>query len=107
MNYEQFTMNNEPQSPIHQFSNSLIHSASGGANLGNFYLSNQFNLGNLWLKLNQSKMINYAKQTQFFKKSNVYNHSYHNELQRKKQIGHLVKTNPNEANLDYNSHKGK
>jgi len=34
-------------------------------NLGNIYLSNQFNLGNLWLKFNQSKMINYAKQSQF------------------------------------------
>jgi hypothetical protein len=36
-------------------------------NLGSIYLSNQFNLGNLWLKINQSKHINYAKQTQFTK----------------------------------------
>jgi hypothetical protein len=34
-------------------------------NLGNVYLSNQFNLGNMWLKINQSKITNYAKQTQF------------------------------------------
>jgi hypothetical protein len=74
MNYEQFTMNHEPKSPIHQsskdgehvepFSNSLILSASVSVNLGNIYLSNQLNLGNLWLKINQSKMINYAKQSQ-------------------------------------------
>jgi len=36
-------------------------------NLGNVYLSNQFNLGNLWLKINQSKITNYAKQSQFSK----------------------------------------
>jgi len=39
--------------------------AFGSVNLGNIYLSNQFNLGNLWLKINQSKITNYAKQTQF------------------------------------------
>jgi hypothetical protein len=59
-------------------------------NLGSIYLSNQFNLGNLWLKLNlsavalakadQSKHINYAKQSQFPKKSNVYNLNENNEL---------------------------
>jgi hypothetical protein len=63
----------------------------------------------LWLKLNlsavalakadQSKRINYAKRTQFFKKSNVHNINNNNELQRKTQIGHLVKTNPNKANF--------
>jgi exodeoxyribonuclease VII large subunit len=42
---------------------------------------------------------NYAKRTQFPKKSNVYNRSFNNELQRKINNGHLVKTNPNEANL--------
>ena len=68
-------------------------------NLGNFYLSNQFNLCNLWLKNVQSKMINYAKQTQFPKKSNVYNRNFNNQLQRKINNGHLVKTNPNKANL--------
>ena len=53
----------------------------------------------LWLKLNQSKMLNYAKQTQFFKKSNIYNRNFNNELQRKPDNGHLVKTNPIKANL--------
>ena len=117
MNYEQFTMNNEPQSTIHQsskdgepacteqgrsvepFSNSLIRFAFGGVNLGNIYLSNQFNLGNLWQKINQSKHINYAKRTQFRTKSNFYNPNSSNELQRKNEIGHLVKTNPNEPNF--------
>jgi hypothetical protein len=59
----------------------------------------------LWLKrrlwrfsalsgnFNQNE-VNYAKRTQFFKKSNVYNSNYDNELQRKIDIGHLVKTNP-------------
>jgi hypothetical protein len=50
-------------------------------------------------RFNQSKIINYAKRSQFFKKSSVYNRSYDNELQRKINNGHLVKTNPNEANL--------
>jgi len=36
----------------------------------------------------------YAKQTQFAKKSNVYNRSFYNELQLKMNNGHLVKTNP-------------
>ena len=71
----------------------------GGVNLGNFYLSNQFNLRNLRLKFNQSKNINYAKRTQFPKKSNGCNISSNNELQRKMDNGHLVKTNPNKANL--------
>jgi hypothetical protein len=48
-------------------------------------------------KINQNE-VNYAKQTQFSKKSNVYNLIKNNELQLKIQIGHLVKTNPNEAN---------
>jgi hypothetical protein len=109
MNYEQFTMNHELKSPIHQFFNSLIISAFGVVNLGNIYLSNQFNLGNLWLKFNlsavasakadQSKITNYAKQSQFFKKSNVYNINKYSELQRKNENGHLVKTNPNKPNL--------
>jgi hypothetical protein len=42
---------------------------------------------------------NYAKRTQFFKKSNVYKLIKNKELQRKMQIGHLVKTNPNKANF--------
>jgi len=29
---------------------------------------------------NQSKMINYAKQTQFLKKSNIHNPNFNNEL---------------------------
>jgi hypothetical protein len=49
-------------------------------------------------KFNQ-KNINYAKQSQFPKKSNVYNRSFNNELQRKMNNGHLVKTNPNKANF--------
>jgi len=89
MNYEQFTMNHEPQF--------LILSAFVSVNLGNIYLSNQFNLGNLWLRINQSKRVNYAKRTQFSKKSNVYNRNFNNELQRKMNNGHLVKTNPNKA----------
>jgi hypothetical protein len=52
-----------------------------------------------WLKPDQSKITNYAKQSQFPKKSNVYNRNFNNELQRKTNCGHLVKTNPNEANL--------
>jgi len=99
MNYEQFTMNHEPKSPIHQFFNSLIISAFGVVNLGNIYLSNQLNLGNLWLKIDQSKITNYAKQTQFSKKSNVYNRNFNNELQRKMNNGHLVKTNPIKPNF--------
>jgi hypothetical protein len=101
MNYEQFTMNNKPQFLILQsskdgepacteqgrsvepFSNPLILSAFVSVNLGNIYLSNPFNLGNLWLKFNQSKNINYAKRTQFPKKSNVYNLNKNKELQRK------------------------
>jgi len=69
-------MNNEPQFLIHQFSNSLILSAFGSVNLGNIYLSNQFNLGNRWLRFNQSKIINYAKQTQFPKGKNELNSLY-------------------------------
>jgi hypothetical protein len=49
-------------------------------------------------KINQ-KRVNYAKQSQFFKKSNVYNGSDNKGLQQKIQIGHLVKTNPNKANF--------
>jgi hypothetical protein len=45
-------------------------------------------------KADQSKIINYAKRTQFFKKSNIYNLNKNNQLQRKIQLGHLVKTNP-------------
>jgi hypothetical protein len=41
----------------------------------------------------------YAKRTQFPKKSNVYNRSFDNELQRKMNNGHLVKTNPIKANF--------
>jgi hypothetical protein len=68
-------------------------------NLGNIYLSNPFNLGNLWLELVQSKLTNYAKRTQFSKKSNVYNPNFNNELQRRMNNGLLVKTNPNKPNL--------
>ena len=49
-------------------------------------------------KINQND-INYAKRTQFRTKSNFYNRNVNNELQRKIEIGHLVKTNPNKANL--------
>jgi hypothetical protein len=44
-------------------------------------------------KINQNE-VNYAKQSQFPKKSNVYNLNENNELQRKNEIGHLVKTKP-------------
>jgi hypothetical protein len=54
---------------------------------------------NLWLKVFQSKITNYAKRTQFFKKSNVYNLNKNNKLQQKMDNGHLVKTNPNEPNF--------
>jgi hypothetical protein len=60
--------------------------------------NNCVNLCNLWLKIDQSKITNYAKRTQFSKKSNVYNRNFNNELQRKMDNGHLVKTNPNEPN---------
>jgi hypothetical protein len=71
---------------------------------------NLFLFFSLWLKLrlrrfsalngkiNQNE-LNYAKQSQFPKKSNVYNLNENNELQRKNEIGHLVKTNPNKANF--------
>jgi hypothetical protein len=49
-------------------------------------------------KINQNEQ-KYVKQTQFFKKSNFYKPNGNNQLQRKIQIGHLVKTNPNKANL--------
>jgi hypothetical protein len=48
-------------------------------------------------RFDQSKITNYAKQSQFPKKSNVYNLSENNELQRKTNCGHLVKTNPIKA----------
>jgi hypothetical protein len=48
---------------------------------------------------NQSKRVNYAKRTQIFKKSNVYNLNNNKELQQKMANGHLVKTNPNEPNF--------
>jgi hypothetical protein len=53
----------------------------------------------LWLKISQSKITNYAKQTQFPKKSNVYNLNKNNKLQRKMNNGLLVKTNPIKPNL--------
>jgi len=61
----------------------------------------------LWLKFNQSKITNYAKQSQFAKKSNAYNRSFYNELQLKMDNGHLVKTNPIQTQfpkhqIDYN-----
>jgi hypothetical protein len=51
------------------------------------------------VKAGQSKITNYAKRTQFFKKSSVYNLNNNNQLQQKMANGHLVKTNPNEPNL--------
>ena len=80
-----------------RISDLLLHFAFGSVNLGNIYLSNQFNLRNLWLKNGQSKITNYAKRTQFPKKSNIYNRNFNNELQPKIDNGHLVKTNPNKA----------
>ena len=68
-------------------------------NLWNLWLNYLCALVPLWLKMDQSKQLNYAKQTQFSKKSNVYNLNNYNELQRKINNGHLVKTNPNKANL--------
>jgi len=50
-------------------------------------------------KTGQSKITNYAKRTQFFKKSNVYNLNKNNELQQKMDNGHLVKTNPIKPNF--------
>jgi hypothetical protein len=50
-------------------------------------------------KADQSKQLNYAKRSQFLKKSNVYNINKNKELQQKMDNGHLVKTNPNKANL--------
>ena len=54
---------------------------------------------NLRLKIFQSKITNYAKRTQFFKKSSIYNLNKNKELQQKMDFGHLVKTNPNEPNF--------
>jgi hypothetical protein len=62
----------------------------------------KFNTAALWL-YDQSKITNYAKRTQFPKKSNIYNRNFNNELQRKTNNGHLVKTNPNEANFTRHS----
>ena len=45
------------------------------------------------------RTMNYAKQSQFAKKSNAYNLSFYNDLQRKMHNGHLVKTNPIKPNL--------
>jgi hypothetical protein len=53
-------------------------------------------------KINQNEQ-KYTKQTQFSKKSNVYNASYNNELQRKNEIGHSVKTNPIKPNFTRHS----
>jgi hypothetical protein len=53
----------------------------------------------LWLKIDRSKITNYAKQTQFPKSQNVYNRNFNNELQRKTNFGLLVKTNPIKPNL--------
>jgi hypothetical protein len=50
-------------------------------------------------KAGQSKMINYAKQSQFPKSQNIYNRNFNNQLQRKTNNGLLVKTNPNKANF--------
>jgi hypothetical protein len=47
----------------------------------------------------QSKTTNYAKQSQFPKKSNVYNLNENNELQRKMDNGLLVKTNPKQTQI--------
>jgi len=54
-------------------------------------------------KEDQSKQLNYAKQTQFPKKSNGCNASINKELQRKNQLGHLVKTNPKQTQSKPNS----
>jgi hypothetical protein len=51
-------------------------------------------------KEDQSKITNYAKQSQFWKNQNERNLNKNNELQQKINNGHLVKTNPNEANLE-------
>jgi hypothetical protein len=45
------------------------------------------------------KRVNYAKQSQFPKSQIIYNRNSNNQLQRKIDNGHLVKTNPNKANL--------
>jgi hypothetical protein len=49
-------------------------------------------------ELNQSKTTNYAKRTQFAGCPNICNASINNELQRKIDNGHLVKTNPIKPN---------
>ena len=46
------------------------------------------------ITIHDPRTINYAKQSQFEKKSNAYNRSFYNELQLKMNNGHLVKTNP-------------
>jgi len=64
-----------------------------------FYFFTLYFLCPLWLKMVQSKIINYAKRTQFSKKSNVYKSNENNGLRRKNEIGHLVKTNPIKPNF--------
>jgi len=56
-------------------------------------------LGSLWLKLNQSKITNYAKQTQFPKHQKCFNLSKDNELQRTMNHELLFKTNPIKPNF--------
>jgi len=72
MNNELLTMNHEPQSPIHQFSNPLILSASSG----NFVQSKM-----PALRSPQGEEGNdYAKQTQFSKSRNELKLIFNNEL---------------------------
>jgi hypothetical protein len=68
--------NHLTNSLIHQFANSLCSLCS----LWLKTVSIRVNLCNLWLRVNQSKQLNYAKQTQFTKKSNVYNRNFNNQL---------------------------
>jgi hypothetical protein len=78
-------------------------SVLSGVNLGSIFKVISVNLCNLWLKNVQSKITNYAKRTQFSKKSNAHNRSFSNELQRKSSFRHLVKTNPIEPNFTRHS----
>jgi hypothetical protein len=68
--------------------------------LGVFVAETQPVRRSLLAKADQSKTTNYAKQSQFSKKSNVYKLNKNKELQRKIENGHLVKTNPNKPNFE-------
>ena len=79
MNYEQFTMNHEPQFLIRSGLRVFVTLWQQKIRLPAVALAKAgVNLGNQWLKIVQSKMVNYAKQTQFSKSQEDCNASINN-----------------------------